>query len=479
DAEALMQLVRKRSSSLTEPSDEGWIALHEAAYYGQLQCLRILIRAQPDQVNRCDLRGQSALLLAAARQNTSCVECLLERGADPNIADKEGDTPLFKACDRSDERGVELLLRFGASVNRSCSQRATALHEAARHGQVKVCGMLLQAGADLSATNIYGIRPLFTAAQTGGVDILNFLIRKGADVNGQAADGATPLYEASKNGHVSAVETLLSHKADANRASKAGLLPLHIAAQKGRTRIVSALLPVTSQVRVRRSGVSPLHLAAERNRDDILELLIEASYDVNAQLSEERSKMYEDRRSTALYFSVYNRNLEATEMLLEAGADANLDFFNPLLVAVRRGSMEMVTLLLRFGADVNAQISTRPSSFPSALLLSLDQLPMMKLLLDHGCDAASCFRCVYGNRPHGDTAPPHRGDGPPQRCAISGPSASRRAGPVISVLLDYVGHVRLCCRLLEHLDSYSAWSETNKKQKLHQEQHERQNKELE
>lgn len=41
---------------------------------------------------------------------------------------------------------------------------------------------------------------------------------------------------------------------------------------------------------------------------------------------------------------------------------------------------------------------------------------------------------------------------------ISAPSISRWAGPIIDLLLDYVGHVTLCSRLLEHLDSYEGWS---------------------
>lgn len=46
DSKALMDLVRRGSSSLTDKNDEGWIALHEAAYYGQLQCVKILIRGK-------------------------------------------------------------------------------------------------------------------------------------------------------------------------------------------------------------------------------------------------------------------------------------------------------------------------------------------------------------------------------------------------------------------------------------------------
>lgn len=41
---------------------------------------------------------------------------------------------------------------------------------------------------------------------------------------------------------------------------------------------------------------------------------------------------------------------------------------------------------------------------------------------------------------------------------ISAPNICRWAGPVIDILLDYVGHVKLCSRLMDHLDSYPDWS---------------------
>ncbi|KAL0164604.1 hypothetical protein M9458_040357, partial [Cirrhinus mrigala] len=122
--------------------------------------------------------------------------------------------------------------------------------------------------------------------------------------------------------------------------------------------IVAMLIPRTSTVKVRHSGISPLHFAAERNRDDVLETLIEAGYDVNSKL-------------TALYSAVANRNTEAAAMLLEAGADPNLDIFNPLLVAVRKGSMEMVSLLVKHGANVNALLPTHPTTFPAALVFCM------------------------------------------------------------------------------------------------------------
>ncbi|XP_027896743.1 ankyrin repeat and SOCS box protein 2-like isoform X3 [Xiphophorus couchianus] len=471
DAEALMDLVRQRPASLTEPCDQGWVALHEAAFYGQLQCVRILLRADPSSVNRCTLKNETALLLAALRGNASCVEFLLKHGANVNTANKLRETPLFLACENPNEEVVELLLRYGAQVNLSSSQGESPLHEACRHGALMICRRLLDAGANLKARNVYQIQPLFSAAQNGNAETLQLLVQRGADVNEQAGDGASPLYEACKNGHFPVVQALLTLKADANRATNSDLLPLHVAVRKNHKRIVSLLIPLTSRVRIRTCGISPLHIAADRNRDEILELLIESGFDVNAELSEEHSQMYEDRRSTALYFSVSNGNLEAAETLLEAGANPNLDIFNPLLIAVRLGWTDMAELLVRYGADVNAQMSTQPSSFPSAILLGMESLPILKLLLDNGCDARLCFRCEYGLRPHPAVAPSRRPieelqvnqRSQPQGCiqycqAISSSCFCRISGPIISMLLDYVGHAHLCSRLLDILESRSDWA---------------------
>ncbi|XP_042359924.1 LOW QUALITY PROTEIN: ankyrin repeat and SOCS box protein 2-like [Plectropomus leopardus] len=459
DVEALEDLVGRRCGSLTEPNDEGWIALHEAAYYGQLQCIMVLLRAHPDFVNRCSSRNQTALLLAARQGNVSCVDFLLKHGADPNIANKDKETPLFAACEKPNEAAVDLLLRFGAQVNRCSVQGVSPLHEACRNGHVKLCRTLLESGANLHARNIYGIQAFFTAAQHGHGDILRLLAKKGADINGQADDGASPLYEASKNGHVSAVDVLLSLKADANRSTKSGLLPLHVSVQNNHPRIMSLLIPVTSRVRVRTSGISPLHIAAENNRDDVMELLIESGFDVNTQLSEDRSTMYEDCRSTALYFCVFNGNLEAAEMLLEAGANPNLDVFNPLLIAVRLCRMDMATLLLTYGADVNARMSTQTSSLPAAILLRMESLPMLKLLLDNGCDARSCFDCPYGQKTHPPPLPSCRRIEEMQFCeAVSSPVFCHSAGPIVSLLLDYAGPVHLCSQLLDVLERRSDWT---------------------
>uniref|UniRef100_A0A667XGJ0 Ankyrin repeat and SOCS box containing 2 n=1 Tax=Myripristis murdjan TaxID=586833 RepID=A0A667XGJ0_9TELE len=479
DASRVKALAGLTSTNLMMPSKPGWLALHQAAFYGQEACLRVLLAAKPGMINKKTGKDQTALLIAVSRDHVGCATALLQDGADPDLMNKDGETPLYKACERDNPEMVALLLNHGAAVNMHCVLGWTALQEAVCRNNIEICEMLVRAGAKLSLANNYGIMPLFTAAQSGQLEALRFLLKHGADINSQATDGATALYEATKNGHVEIVEFLLSQNADANKPGKTGLLPLHIAAQRGTDIIVSLLIPATSKARVRRSGISPLHLAAEHNRDEVLEVLIEAGFDINAKLSEQRSMMYEDRRSTALYFAVFNNNIEAARMLLEAGADPNLDIFNPLLVAVRQGCIETVTLLVEHGANVNAYIPTYPATFPATMMFCMKYLSMLKYLLDNGCDALSCFTCRYGSGPH----PPVKssrsgrqdlrytergliestGDSIQFCDVISTPSICRWAGPIIDVLLDYVGHVKLCSRLLEHLESYPDWHDIKDK----------------
>ncbi|KAM4013248.1 ankyrin repeat and SOCS box protein 2 [Anomaloglossus baeobatrachus] len=467
DEEALINLM-KSGKRLCEASKDGWLPLHGAAYYGSLPCLRLFIKAYPTTIDQRTLREETALYLAAVNGHLDCIQHLLQSGAEPDIVNKSRETPLYKACERKNSAAVQLLVDYRADVNHRCSQGWTALHEAVARNALDIIDILVKGGAKIEAKNCYGTTPLFVAAQSGQLEALRYIVKCGADINTQANDLATALFEASKNGHDDIVEFLLSQGADANKQNKDGFLPIHIAAKKrDNDDIVSMLIPVTSRVRVKRSGISPLHIAAERNNDDILEELVDAGYDVNFTLSFDRARLYEDRRSTAIYFSVMNNNIYATKLLLQAGANPNIDIINPLLISIRHGCLTTMKMLLEHGANVNAYISTHPTSFPATIMFSMKYLSLLKYIMDLGCDAESCFTCIYGNGPHPPVQERRRQEDTPQNpkqpkivqfCEmVSTPELSRWAGPIIDVLLDYVGNVRLCSRLQEHLDSYCDW----------------------
>ncbi|KAM9064674.1 ankyrin repeat and SOCS box protein 2 isoform X1 [Sarcophilus harrisii] len=467
DENALTSMIQS-GKNLSEPNKDGWLPLHEAAYYGQLGCLKILQKTYPAVIDQRTLQEETALYIATCRGNLDCLLTLLQCGAEPDISNKSRETPLYKACERKNVEAVRMLVQYNADTNHRCNRGWTALHESVARNDLEVMEILVSGGAKVESKNAYGITPLFVAAQSGQLEALRFLAKHGADINTQASDSASALYEACKNEHEDVVEFLLSQGADANKSNKDGLLPLHIASKRGNYKIVQMLLPVTSRTRVKRSGISPLHLAAERNNDDVLEGLLDAGYDVNATLSPERSRLYEDRRSTPLYFAVINNNIYATEMLLHAGASPNLDIINPLLISIRHGCLKTMELLLDHGANIDAYISSHPTTFPATIMFSMKCLSLLKFLMDLGCNGDSCFTCQYGNGPHPVTQststrfnemPLDKSPTVVQFCEIiSAPEVSRWAGPIIDVLLDYVGNVQLCARLKEHIESYEDWA---------------------
>ncbi|CAN9502148.1 unnamed protein product [Ophioblennius macclurei] len=477
DVEAVHDLASSSSHSLLKENKDGWIPLHDAAYCGQTECLKALLRAHPGSVDKRTLQEQTALLLAVSGEHVSCVRCLLEAGADPDISSNNKGTPLYKACELENVEMVSLILSYGATVNQRCSRGWTALHEAVSRNNTDICDILLEARATINPANTYSITPLIVAAQRGQTRALRYLIEKGADVNIQTCDGVTALHEASKEGHKEVVALLLTKNADANKATNSGLLPLHIASQYGHHEIVALLVSVTSRARLRHSAISPLHLAAEHDRHAAAAVLLKTGADVNATLAHARSAGYADGRATALYFSIANGSTKTAEVLLKAGANLSLDPVSPLLMAVHRGCVSTVSLLLERGADVNATVPSIATTFPAVIALCVNNLPLLKCLLANGCDAQGCFTCTYGGAPHpssggspsrmtGSNALLSRSDNklhlncsePAERATqfcewISSPDLCEWAGPIVDLLLEHVGQVQLCHKLSELLDS--------------------------
>ncbi|XP_054653718.1 ankyrin repeat and SOCS box protein 2-like isoform X2 [Dunckerocampus dactyliophorus] len=476
DVEAVNELVASSPQRLMRENTDGWIPLHHAAFSGQLECLRTLLKAHPGSADKRTLHEQTALLLAVSGEHLSCVKCLLESGADPDISSKNKETPLYRACSLDNVDMVSLLLSFGATVNQRCGQGWTALHEAVSRSNIAMCDILIEAGASINPSNSYSITPLIVAAQRGRSEAASYLIGKGADVNMRTCDGVTALHEASKNGHKDIVAVLLSKNADANKPADSGLLALHLAAQHGHQEIVSVLAPVTSRTRIRHSWISPLHLAAEHNQPRVAAALLKAGADVNAMLAPSRAALYADGRTTALYFAVASGCTETAELLLNAGASLDLDPMSPLLLAVHGGSMDTVTLLLQRGADINVRIPSWPTTFPAVVALCLDNLPLLQCLLVNGCDALSCFTCTYGPGSHPEQShmrttgnmlhlrrsePPHEVT---QFCEwISTSPMSKCAGPIIDLLLEHVAHVQLCSKLTQLLESHHEWRAVKRK----------------
>lgn len=108
-------------------------------------------------VNSRDLStGRTGLHIAADRRDVVWLVYLLNRGANPNIADNRGATPLMRASQIGFFEGVQHLVTAGAKVDEPNSTGETPLILAVHRRDTQMMRVLLGAGADPERTDNSG-----------------------------------------------------------------------------------------------------------------------------------------------------------------------------------------------------------------------------------------------------------------------------------------------------------------------------------
>jgi ankyrin repeat protein len=74
----------------------------------------------------CDVNGQTLLHHAVSLNKYEFVDFLIERGADPNARDRKGNTPLHVAADKDADEIFELLLQYGGDLDIKNNSQRTA-----------------------------------------------------------------------------------------------------------------------------------------------------------------------------------------------------------------------------------------------------------------------------------------------------------------------------------------------------------------
>ncbi|XP_065853514.1 uncharacterized protein [Euphorbia lathyris] len=145
----------------TISSDLGATALHHSAGTGNVKLLRYLLSMVVD----FDVQSESGtpLIWAAGHAQNETVEVLLEHHANPNGETEDGITPLLSAVAAGSLTCIELLVQAGANVNVHAGG-ATPLHIAADNGSLYILDCLLKAGADPNALDDDGQKPIQVAA---------------------------------------------------------------------------------------------------------------------------------------------------------------------------------------------------------------------------------------------------------------------------------------------------------------------------
>jgi uncharacterized protein len=189
-------------------SDDGYIALSNAASCGRMETVRALLEAGACVNGGANGRGHTPLMSAAQSGQEAMVTFLLERNADVNAqTERVGETALMFAATHWKKEGVvNLLLAHGGDVKAANRHSQTPLMYAMQSNSTSIVRALVKKGADVAAVDKNGCSALHFATDP---DVIRCLVACGAPVDLRDIRGDTPLMWRARAGKDGAVEALL------------------------------------------------------------------------------------------------------------------------------------------------------------------------------------------------------------------------------------------------------------------------------
>ncbi|HTY50614.1 MAG TPA: ankyrin repeat domain-containing protein [Steroidobacteraceae bacterium] len=303
--------------------------------------------------------ADASLIDLVKAKNHDAALAAVAAGADVRAREPDGTTALMWACYSGDEQLVERLLKAGAQVGVVNDYGASAMQVAAVGADPRIIKALLEAGADPDSPNPEGQTALMVVARSGNVDAAKLLLKAGAHVQAHETwGGQTALMWAAAEGHPQMIKLLLDHHADPNA---------HGIVRDWQRRVTAEGRPKAEN----HGGFTPLIYAARIGCIECAKALLAGRADINEPDAD---------GETALLISLLNMHFDFAAYMVQAGADVNRwDFFGqtPLYVAIdmsvlprggrpdlpsedKTSALDVAQMLLKAGANVNAQLKLRP-----------------------------------------------------------------------------------------------------------------------
>ncbi|KAK4194345.1 ankyrin repeat-containing domain protein [Triangularia verruculosa] len=299
-------------------------------------------------------RTTSPLAMAASNGMDDCIKELIELGYSVNSCGA-----LYQASCAGNLSTVNLLLELGEDVNGwSTCKYGTAVHVASFKGHIDVLQRLMAAGADLGVVHPDYGSPLELAAYGGQVACVRLLARAGVDINTGENEG-TAVVRAAANGHNSAIEALYDLGLEKGATSDTGNA-LVTAAFFGHSRTIDLLLSQGADMALlgtvlgKPISCTPLQAAAHNGKLEMVKRLLELGSSPKAT---DNGKF---GAPIVAALKAKSPSEDVVKVLLDAGADPNVitdeesgSHGYPLLLAVKCGRLDLVKMLVRYGADIN------------------------------------------------------------------------------------------------------------------------------
>lgn len=381
----------RTGADVNEAQPDGTRPIHWAVYRVDYELVDALI-AKKAVVEVANEFGSTPLAEAAKLGDAKLVKALLDAGARPNAANADDETAFMLGIKTGELPVVQLMMAAGANVNaveKFRNQTPLMYAAAAPKNAAEITKLLLAKGANVKARALYidwdsqissepraqyratgGLTALTYAARSGCLGCVDALIASGAGLNVPTPEGVTPLMMALDNDHNDVAKLLLDRGANPHVWDWWGRTALYIA--------VDRKAPVGGG---RGRGAAPTAPAGGVSSMQIITALLEANVDPSPELNMHRpsrggnSGRFADNQlstgCTPLFRAVQLNDAEVIRALLAKGASPNVNAmgFTPFLLAAgvnpggRGGApggaanFELLDLMFRNGADVNAQVS--------------------------------------------------------------------------------------------------------------------------
>lgn len=158
--------------------------------------------------NTIDPTGQTGLIIAVRQESLRAAEVLISwPKTDLNLLNPKGESALMMAALKNQKDLADKLIKKGADVNKT---GWTPLHYAATHGHLAIISLLLENSAYIDAESPNGTTPLMMAAMYGTPAAVKLLLEEGADPQLKNQQGLTALQFAERANRPDAAQALTS-----------------------------------------------------------------------------------------------------------------------------------------------------------------------------------------------------------------------------------------------------------------------------
>ncbi|MGC8737428.1 MAG: ankyrin repeat domain-containing protein [Candidatus Hydrogenedens sp.] len=389
----LMQLFIEKGLDINETERSGNTPLHLSVEAKEQDAVEFLVQQGAD-VNYANAVGKTPLFVAVEVDSLTIAKYLVEHGARTDVIDREQRTLIHVgACSENSEM-IRWLEGFGLDLFALDAKRNSALHYACQSGAVDTVIWLAGKKLPMDELNKDGYAPIHLACIRGHIIIVKELIDLGVDYKKPSQTGQSAIHLCSARGHWGPAQILILKGVDPNLPDTSGNTPLHHACMNGQERFVQLILTKRAEICVRNnSGKTPLDEAEERLEKTVLvagatmsqirlfeglQGVVRLFYAVICEEYLQRIERndieglkkiveYYPNFAEIFYFgkapihrTIIKHSPEMTSVLVNCKVDLNvrglgIDGFTPLHLAVQERQINIVDILLKAGADIDAR----------------------------------------------------------------------------------------------------------------------------